>query len=78
MGFVSSIIFQPADMHATNEKPTCSWCGRKEVIPTKIAPSGKCYVVTDILKLAKIQVPKSQTHHRKEYFFVRNIVLRPL
>jgi hypothetical protein len=49
---------------------------RKE--PTKIAPSGKCYVVTDILKLAKIQVPKSQTHHRKEYFFVRNIVLRPL
>ena len=41
--------------------------GRKKSLQ-KLALSGKCYVVTDIPKLAKIEVPKSHTHHRKEYF----------
>jgi hypothetical protein len=39
----------------------CGAEGRKLSL-TKLAPSGKCNVVTDVPKLAKIEVPKSQTH----------------
>jgi hypothetical protein len=54
----------------TNEKPifVCREEGRMLSL-TKLAPSGKCNVVTDIPKIAKIEVPKSQTHHHKEDFF---------
>ncbi|KAL3778816.1 hypothetical protein HJC23_009849 [Cyclotella cryptica] len=34
---------------------------------TKLAPSGKCNVVTDIPIIAKIEVPKSQTHHHLDH-----------
>ena len=52
------IIFQPDDMHAKKEKPICSWCRRKEVIPTKIgifrlklrSPSHKHIIVRNIFR----------------------------
>ena len=64
------VMMCTCDKHVTNEKPifVCREEGRMLSL-TKLAPSGKCNVVTDIPKIAKIEVPKSQTHHHKEDFF---------
>ena len=56
------------DKHATNEKPKfCGAEGRKLSLP-KLTPSGKCNLVTNVSKLAKIEVQTSRTR-----LFVRKI-----
>ena len=62
--------FTCRDKHATNKKPKfCGAEGRKLSLP-KLTPSGKCNLVTDVPKLAKIEVHTSQTR-----LFVRKIFL---